>query len=86
MAQRKIEIFSAGCSVCEEGIQAVREAACSSCDVEVRSMNDPAAAADAKRYGVKSLPAVVINGQLANCCQSGGIDLAELRSLGLGQQ
>ena len=85
MANRRIEIFSAGCSVCEEGIQAVRDAACSSCDVEVRSMNDPKVAADAKRYGVKSLPAVVINGQLASCSQGGGIDLAELRSLGLGQ-
>lgn len=85
MARRKIEIFSAGCSVCEEGIQAVREAACSSCDVQVRSMNDPQVAEDAKRYGIRSLPAVVIDGQLANCCQSGGIDIAELRSLGLGQ-
>lgn len=85
MADRKIEIFSAGCSVCEEGIQAVREAACPSCDVQVRSMNDPQAAADAKRYGVRSLPAVVIDGQLAGCCQKGGIDLAELRNLGLGQ-
>lgn len=85
MAKRRIEIFSAGCSVCEEGIQQVREAACSSCDVQVRSMGDPQTAADAKLYGIQSLPAVVIDGQLANCCQRGGIDLAELRSLGLGQ-
>lgn len=85
MAKRKVEIFSAGCSVCDEAIQAVREAACSSCEVEVRSMSDPKAAADARRLGIKSLPAVAINGQLAGCCQGGGVDLAELRSLGLGQ-
>lgn len=85
MAKRTIEIFSAGCSVCEEGIQAIREAACSSCDVQVRSMNDPQTAADAKRYSIQSLPAVVLDGQLANCCKHGGIDLVELRSLGLGQ-
>lgn len=85
MAKRKIEIFSAGCSVCEEGIQAVREAACSSCEVEVRSMSDPKVATDAKRYGINSLPAVVIDGQLASCCQGRGIDLGVLRSLGLGQ-
>jgi glutaredoxin 3 len=84
MAKRKVEIFSAGCSVCDEGIQAVREAACPSCEVEVRSMSDPKAAADARRYGVQSVPSVVIDGQLASCCR-GGIDLAELRSLGLGQ-
>lgn len=85
MAKRRIEIFSAGCSVCEEGIQAVRDAACSSCEVEVRSMSDPSVATAAQRYGIKSLPAVVINGQLASCCQHGGIDLDVLRSLGLGQ-
>lgn len=48
-------------------------------------MNDPKVAADAERLGIKSLPAVVINGQLASCCQGRGVDLAELRSLGLGQ-
>ena len=48
-------------------------------------MSDPKVAEDAKRYGVRSLPSVVINGQLANCCRGGGIDVEELRSLGLGQ-
>jgi glutaredoxin 3 len=85
MAQRKIEIFSAGCSVCDEAVQAVREAACSSCDVQIREMSDPKAAADAKHYGIQSLPAVVINGQLASCCSGRGVNLEELRSLGLGQ-
>lgn len=85
MAKRRIEIFSAGCVVCADGIQAVKEAACSSCEIEVRSMNEPKVAAAAKRLGIKSLPAVVIDGQLATCCQGGGIDLAQLRSLGLGQ-
>jgi glutaredoxin 3 len=85
MAKRRIEIFSAGCFVCEDGIQAVRDAACSSCEVEVRSMNDPEVAEAARRYGIKSLPAVVIDGRLASCCQGGGLDMAELRSLGLGQ-
>ncbi len=85
MAQRKIEIFSAGCSVCDEAVQAVREAACDSCDVQVRQMSDPTVAEDAKRYGIRSLPAVVVNGQLASCCRNGGVNLEELRSLGLGQ-
>jgi glutaredoxin 3 len=55
------------------------------CDVQVRSMQDPAVLANAKRYGIKSLPAVVINGQLADCCKQGGIDLDALRNMGLGQ-
>lgn len=33
---------------------------------------------------VKSLPAVVINGKLADCCSNKGIDIDVLKSLGLG--
>ena len=82
---RKVEIFSAGCPCCVEAIQAVTAAACPSCGVEVRDMNDPAVAAKAKEYGIKRVPAVVIDGKLADCCASGGIDLSLLQSLGLGQ-
>lgn len=85
MVKRKIEVFSAGCPVCDQAVQAIRAEACSSCEVEVRSMSDAGAAEDAERYGIKSLPAVVIDGQLAGCCVGRGLDLAELRGLGLGQ-
>ncbi|HVT60712.1 MAG TPA: thioredoxin family protein [Thermoanaerobaculia bacterium] len=85
MTKRKIEIFSAGCPVCEQAVASVQAAACPSCEVEVRSMQDPAAAAAALGYGVRSLPAVVIDGQLASCCQGRGLELDQLRSLGLGQ-
>lgn len=85
MAKRKVEIFSAGCFVCDEVVQAVKAAACPSCDVQVRPMSDRAVSADARRYGIKRLPAVVIDGKVAECCAVGGIDLAALRSLGLGQ-
>jgi hypothetical protein len=86
MARRKIEVFSAGCPVCEEKVQEIKAAACPSCDVQVRSMSDPAVAADARRHGITRLPAVVINGALADCCQGGGVDLARLQALGLGQR
>jgi glutaredoxin 3 len=81
---RTIEVFSAGCACCDETLQAVRAAACKNCDVVVRDMNDPAVAAEAKRYGIARVPAVVIDGKLADCCNSGGVDLAALRSMGLG--
>src|SRR5262249_36509556 len=85
MAKRTIEVFTAGCVGSEEAVAAVKAAACPSCDVQVRPMGDPAVVADARRYGIRSLPAVVINGQLADCCKGGGIDLDTLRGLGLGQ-
>jgi glutaredoxin 3 len=48
-------------------------------------MNDIAVARRARELGVRSVPAVAINGQLASCCTGGGIKEAELRAAGLGQ-
>ena len=85
MAKRKVEIFSAGCDLCLEAIEAVKAAACPSCGVEVRDMMDPQVAAQAKAYGINRVPAVVIDGQLAGCCAKGKIDIDQLKALGLGQ-
>jgi glutaredoxin 3 len=83
-SKRKIEVFSAGCPACEEAIVLVNRIACPSCAVEVLDMRDRAVAERATRYGVKSLPAVVVNGQLAECCKTKGIMEADLRSAGVG--
>ena len=40
MTKRKVEIFLAGCGICEETVKQVKELACSSCEVEVLSMQD----------------------------------------------
>lgn len=81
---KNVEVFTAGCPCCDEAVTAVKAAACSGCNVQVRDMKDPSVAADAKRYGIKRVPAVVIDGKLADCCASGGIDIDTLRSMGLG--
>jgi glutaredoxin 3 len=85
MAVRKIEIFSAGCAVCDEAVAQVKAAACPSCEVSVVKMSDTRIAARAKSLGIRSLPAVVIDGKLASCCTNGGINLDVLRSAGLGR-
>lgn len=66
--QRTIEVFSAGCLVCEDTVQLVNQITCPSCDVSVLDMGDPPVAQRAKSLGVRSVPAVVIDGKLANCC------------------
>lgn len=81
---RTIEIFSAGCSCCEDTIKAVKAASCSSCNIVVRDMRDPKVAAVARKHGIKRVPAVVIDGKLADCCASGGVDIGVLQSMGLG--
>lgn len=82
---RSIEVFSAGCPVCEELVRTVRAEACPSCEVTVHDMQDAPAAARAAALGVASLPAVAIDGELAGCCADRGPDLEVLRALGLGR-
>jgi len=83
--KRKMEIFSAGCPACDEVVKLVKSIACPSCDVTVPDMNDPSVANRAKGLGVRSVPAVVIDGKLADCCSGRGPDEATLQAAGLGQ-
>ena len=83
--KRKIEIFSAGCDVCRTAVEQVRKEACGSCDIEVLEMSNPDVGRRAQDLGIASLPAIVIDGQLADCCASRGINLDALRKAGLGQ-
>lgn len=82
--KRTIEVFSAGCAVCNEAVALVKRIACSSCEVTVLDMHDAAVAARAKTLGIRSVPAVVIDGKLADCCTGGGPDETALRAAGLG--
>jgi glutaredoxin len=84
-AKRKIEIYSAGCSVCTDAAQLVKDIACKSCDVIVLDMKDPEIAERAKSLGIRSVPAVVIDGKLAECCANRGPDETTLRNAGLGK-
>jgi len=85
MKKRTIEVFTAGCPCCDEAVRLVKSLACESCDVQVLDMrSDKTVQARAKQYGVQRVPAVVINGQLADCCRSGAVDANTLRNLGVG--
>lgn len=65
-------MFSAGCPACKETIDIVTKLAGTEHQVIVRDMQQTSVAADAKRLGVKSLPAVVVDGKLAGCCAGRG--------------
>lgn len=83
--KRTIEIFSAGCPTCESVVEQVRDAACPSCDIQVHDMKAPDIQKRAAELGIRSVPAVVIDGKLADCCAGRGVNLEVLRSAGLGQ-
>jgi glutaredoxin len=81
---RKIEVFSAGCAVCEVTIALINSIACPSCEVEILDMHKSDVAKKAKRYGIRSVPAVVVDGKLADCCAGRGPDEHQLRAAGIG--
>lgn len=83
--KRHVEIFSTGCTVCQETIALVQRLACSSCEVTIHDMSDIQVARRAKGLGICSLPAIVIDGTLASCCAGRGPDEGALRAAGLGQ-
>lgn len=82
--KRKVEVFSAGCPACQDTVALVQRLACPSCEVSVLDMSDSKVASRAKALGIRSVPAVVIDGKLAGCCAGRGPEEATLRAAGLG--
>ena len=81
----EIEVFSAGCSLCHRAVSLVLNLAHESREVVVRDMRDPAVASRAGELGIHTVPAVVIDGRLADCCAGRGPDLEALRAAGIGE-
>jgi hypothetical protein len=97
MAKRQVEVFTAGCPVCEPAVGLVKELACPDCEVTIPELGategsafmggSGATAADmARQYGIKVVPAVVVDGQLLSCCQTPGPTRDELSAAGIGQR
>jgi len=76
--KHKIEIFSAGCHACKQTIEAVKKLA-GEHEVHIHDMHQKEVASKATEHGIRSLPAVVIDGKLAGCCASRGVDEHVLR-------
>lgn len=89
MSKRKIEIFTAGCYVCDGVVKEIKELACPNCEVIVYDLNKKCETNEcenkAKQYGIKSVPAVAINGKLVDCCTNKGVNFEALKRAGLGQ-
>src|SRR5690625_2830145 len=86
MAKRLVEVVTAGRSVCEGVVQQVKDLACDNCEVVVYDLNKKCdtleCEAKAKEYGIKSVPAVAVNGKLIS---NNDIDIEALKAAGLGQ-
>jgi len=82
---RKVEVFTAGCPLCEPVVEMVQRLACPSYDVAVYNVkNDANAVERARAAGVARLPMVLVDGKPAECCQVGPVTEAGLRTAGIG--
>ncbi len=63
MKQRTIEVFTAGCPVCSETLELVKKVTkdCG-CQVVEKKSTEKAHFEEAKAYGVKAMPAIVVDG------------------------
>lgn len=82
--KRKVEVFTGGCPICEETVKLVRKLSCPSCDVTVYDLRREGMD-EAKKYGVNSVPTVVVNGKIAACCLRGKPTEADLKAAGIGK-
>jgi glutaredoxin 3 len=77
--KHKIEIFSAGCHTCKQAIEMVEKLAGAEHEVHIHDMHQGEVARRATQHGIRSVPAVMIDGKLAGCCASRGVDEHVLR-------
>lgn len=64
-SKRKIEVFSAGCPLCNETLEFVRNAVSDcGCEVIERRCAGSELCDEAKQYGVRAMPTVVVDGRI----------------------
>lgn len=84
MAKRQVEVFTAGCPVCDPAVTGVNELACPDCEITVYDLRSEGAE-KAREYDLKTVPAVVIDGEVCSCCDNRGVNAEDLRAAGVGR-
>lgn len=65
MTKRKIEVFTAGCPLCDDTLALIRQAvATCGCEVVERRCTERGRYAEALQYGVRTMPTVVVDGEI----------------------
>jgi hypothetical protein len=89
MTKRNVEVFTSGCYLCDETVRLVKELACPSCDVTIYDLSSSCKTKEciekSKAYGIHSIPTVVVDGKITECCQSGKPNKETLMAAGIGQ-
>jgi glutaredoxin len=85
MAKRQVEVFTAGCPVCEPAVELVEGLKGPDDEVTVHDLHQEGQD-KIEHYGIQTVPAVVVDGALVSCCQHGGPNRDEVTAAGLGQR
>lgn len=87
--KRRVEVFTAGCPICEATVNLVKSLACPRCEVTVYDLWEGCATNEcrdkARQYGIAAVPAIAVNGELLDCCRREPITADRLRTAGIGQ-
>jgi hypothetical protein len=88
-ARRRVEVFTAGCLICEEAVHLVQSRSCRNCEIQVYDLREGCATnecgAKAARYGITAVPTVVVEGVMLECCRREPVSAAVLAAAGIGQ-
>lgn len=89
MSKRQIEIFTAGCPVCEPIMTLVKETVCENCEIMIHNLSEQYeengdGIAKMKEYGVKRLLAIAVDRKLIDSCKNIEITKADLVNAGIG--
>ncbi|MGI8924850.1 MAG: thioredoxin family protein [Fimbriimonadales bacterium] len=80
----KIEVFIAGCPLCDEAVRTVKETACPNCEITVYDLREGCEIMEcrekARAYGVTR----VVVGKLYSCCEGSKVKATDLWAAGVG--
>ena len=88
MNKQKVELFTAGCPVCEPTVELVKSMACSNCEVIIYDLSKLCDTKECltkvKEFSITSLPAIAVNGKLLGNFSTKYITKEELIKAGIG--
>lgn len=86
--KKQIEVFTAGCPVCEPVVQLIKDTAGKDCEITIHNLSEQCESkicvTKMEEYGVKRLPAIAVDGKLLGCCKNIDITKTDLVNAGIG--
>ena len=86
--KKEVEIFTAGCPVCEPVVQLVKDTVGEDCEITIHNLVEQCESkiciTKMNEYGIKRLPAIAVNGKLLSCCTNIEITKDDLVNAGIG--